>query len=288
MSAKMINCAAGRNDPPVPQQERIAETWQRYYEAHGYGLWGFSPSPAARILAEEISRSNPGRSERIEVVDWGCGYGRDSLYFLELGFDVIGIDVTNQAIALARAAYKRRQATGVPLPGSASFHVGDIGSVFQSRAGQKVCAFFSNRVLHLLRHADFYRAIYESIVCLEQGACFCVSARSPDDFDAGLMEWVPGEEQALARYKDPARRQHEIAFVTRERLLQAVGHDLGNTRFVSATEPERVGASDTHLLVMFARRKCSTSRTDIRNASERADASTPAAAINTREPSSII
>jgi len=32
--------------------------------------------------------------------DWGCGYGRDSLYFLELGFDVIGIDVSNEAIAL--------------------------------------------------------------------------------------------------------------------------------------------------------------------------------------------
>src|SRR5215470_16329995 len=268
MSAKMINCVAVKSDPHVPQQARIAETWQRYYEAHGYGLWGFSPSPAARILADEILRGNPGRSERIEVVDWGCGYGRDSLYFLELGFDVIGIDVSNEAIALARAAYKRRQATGIPLPGSASFHVGDIGSVFGSRAGQKVCAFFSNRVLHLLSHADFCRTIYESIVCLEQGACFCVSARSPDDFDTGLMEWVPGEEQALARYKDPARKGHEIAFVTRQRLLQVVGRDLGNTRFVSATEPERVGASDTHLLVMFGRRECCASAMDIRNASE--------------------
>src|SRR5215468_12297841 len=138
MSAKMINCAAGRNDPPVPQQERIAETWQRYYEAHGYGLWGFSPSPAARILAEEILRGRPGRSERIEVVDWGCGYGRDSLYFLELGFDVIGIDLSGKAIALARDAYKQRQASGIPLSGSASFHAGDMCSAFKSRVGQKV------------------------------------------------------------------------------------------------------------------------------------------------------
>src|SRR5215475_5504736 len=179
--------------PRALDKARIAKTWQHYYEDRGYELWGFSPSPTARMLAQAILDSNPRRSERIEIVDWGCGYGRDSLYFLELGFDVIGIDVSNQAIALARAAYKRRQATGIPLPGSASFHVGDIGSVFQSRAGQKVCAFFSNRVLHLLDHADFCRTIDESIVCLEQGACFCVSARSPDDFDTGLMEWVPGE-----------------------------------------------------------------------------------------------
>jgi hypothetical protein len=114
--------------------------------------------------------------------------------------------------------------------------------------------FFSNRVLHLLNHANFCRAIYESIGCLEQGAHFCVSARSPDDFDAGLMEWVPGAEQAQARYKDPARDGHAIAFVIRERLLQAVGDDLGGAHVVSATEPERVRTSETHLLVMLGRK----------------------------------
>jgi hypothetical protein len=55
--------------------------------------------------------------------------------------------------------------------------------------------------------------------------------------------------------KDPARDGHEIAFVTKERLLRAVGHDLTDTNFLSVTEPERVGASETHLLVMFGRTK---------------------------------
>jgi SAM-dependent methyltransferase len=142
MYANLHSGAVGRSEPHAPGHTRIAETWQRYYEDHGYGLWGFSPSPTAKILADAVLSDNPGRSERIEVVDWGCGYGRDSLYFIELGFDVIGIDVSNKAIALARAAYKRRQATGIPLPGSASFHVGDIRSIFESRAGQKVHAFF--------------------------------------------------------------------------------------------------------------------------------------------------
>jgi SAM-dependent methyltransferase len=254
MDANLNSCAVGWSKLHAPEHTRIAETWQRYYEDHGYGLWGFSPSPTARILADAIIHDNPGRSERIEVVDWGCGYGRDSLYFIELGFDVIGIDLSHKAIALARAAYKTRQATGIPLPGSASFHVGDIRSVFESRAEQKVRAFFSNRVLHLLSHADFCRATHESIGCLEQGAHFCVSARSPDDFNTSSMEWVPGAEQALARYKYPARGGHAIAFVTKERLLRAVEHDLGDAHFVNATEPERLGSSETHLLVMLGRK----------------------------------
>jgi hypothetical protein len=68
-----------------------------------------------------------------------------------------------------------------------------------------------------------------------------------------LMEWVPGKEGGVARYKDPARNGHEITFVTKERLLQAVGHVLESTHFTSATEPERVGASDTNLLIMLGR-----------------------------------
>src|SRR5215831_13964352 len=252
MDAKLV---IPSNEPHVLRNARIAKTWQHYYEDRGYGLWGFSPSPTARTLAEALLNGNLRRSERVEIVDWGCGYGRDSLYFVELGFDVIGIDVSRKAVTLARAAYKQRQKSGIPLVGSASFHAGNMRSVFRSRAGQRVCAFFSNRVLHLLSDTDFRDATREAIRYLEQDAYFCVSARSPDDFNPAVMEWMPGREEKLAKYKDSARDGHEIAFVTKERLLRAVGHDLRDTNFLSATEPERVGAPDTHLLVMLGRTK---------------------------------
>ena len=205
MDAKSITGPVRRNEPRASDKARIVRTWQHYYEERGYGLWGFSPSPTARILAEAILSGHSRRSERVEIVDWGCGYGRDSLYFLELGFDVIGIDVSRKAVALARAAYKQRQKTGIPLVGSASFHAGNMRSVFRSRAGQRVCAFFSNRVLHLLSETDFRDATREAIRYLEQDAYFCVSARSPDDFNPAVMEWMPGREERLAKYKDSAR-----------------------------------------------------------------------------------
>jgi SAM-dependent methyltransferase len=253
MDTRLINHATQLDEQCALNKTRIANTWQHYYEDCGYDLWGFSPSPTAKLLAKAILDSGPRRSERIEIVDWGCGYGRDSLYFLELGFDVIGIDLSRKAIALAREAYKERQASGIPLFGSASFHAGDICSVFKSRVGQKVGAFFSNRVVHLLAQADFCDATREAIRYLEQGALFCVSGRSPDDFDAALMEWIPGKEHEVARYKDSARTGHDITFVTEQRLLTTVGHDLEDMHYLNAVEPERAGASDTHLLILLGR-----------------------------------
>jgi SAM-dependent methyltransferase len=259
MDKRLTNRVTRPGEAHALDKTRIVKTWQQFYEDRGYGLWGFSPSPAARILAKAILDSNPRRSERVEIVDWGCGYGRDSLYFLELGFDVIGIDLSGKAITLARDAYKQRQASGIPLLGSASFHAADICSVFKSRMGQKVRAFFSNRVLHLLADSDFCDATREAIRYLEQGAYFCVSGRSPDDFNMALMEWIPGKKHEVARYKDPARTGHDIAFVTRERLIRTVGNELEDMHYLNAAEPERLGAPDTHLLILLGRTRVRTS-----------------------------
>jgi SAM-dependent methyltransferase len=253
MDTRLIDDRTQPDELCALDKTRIAKTWQQYYENRGYSLWGFSPSPTARILSKAILDGNPPRSERVEIVDWGCGYGRDSLYFLELGFDVIGIDLSEKAISLAREAYKRRQASGIPPSGSASFHAGDMCSVFKSRIGQKVGAFFSNRVVHLLAEADFCDATRNALGYLEQGAFFCVSGRSPDDFNPESMEWIPGKEHEVARYKDPARTGHDIAFVTKQRLMRTVGHDLQDMNYLNAAEPERAGASDTHLLILLGR-----------------------------------
>jgi hypothetical protein len=90
---------------------------------------------------------------------------------------------------------------------------------------------------------------------MEKGAYFCVSARSSDDFNNTLMQWIPGKEQEVARYKDPARSGHDITFVTKDRLLRAVGNDLEDMHYTKATEPERVGSPDTHLLILLERKR---------------------------------
>jgi SAM-dependent methyltransferase len=155
MDTRLINHAAAAQECFGQDNDRqnmaaiLRRSWLR--------LMGVFSEPGSN--SKSILDSNPRRSERAEIVDWGCGYGRVSLYFLELGFDVIGIGLSEKAIALAREAYKQRQSSGIPLFGSASFHAGDMCSVCKSRVGQKVGAFFSNRVLHLLAEAaDFCEA----------------------------------------------------------------------------------------------------------------------------------
>jgi hypothetical protein len=43
--------------------------------------------------------------------------------------------------------------------------------------------------------------------------------------------------------------------VTKDRLLRAVGDDLENMHYTNATEPERVGSRDTHLLILLGRKR---------------------------------
>ena len=116
-------------------------------------------------------------------------------------------------------------------------------------------AFFSNRVLHLLGEIDFGETTRDAMTCMEKDAFFCVSARSPDDFNIKLMEWIPGKEQEMVRYKDPARSGHDITFVTEACLLRAVGNDLEDMHCTNATEPERAGSPDTHLLILLGRKR---------------------------------
>lgn len=72
-------------------------TWDELY-ASGHTL---TPSP----FAEFVSSIHPASGT---LLDLGCGNGRDSLHLARQGFDVIGLDVSNTAIAAARAAAAER------------------------------------------------------------------------------------------------------------------------------------------------------------------------------------
>lgn len=85
------------------------DRYRTVYE-NGAQLWE-SEEPNASLL--QIMRERPavfaGR-----IIDLGCGEGRDSLYLLSQGHDVVSVDVSHSALARAR---ERAAAAGLPAGG---------------------------------------------------------------------------------------------------------------------------------------------------------------------------
>ena len=68
--------------------------WNNRYE--NGAIWGTNECPSA-VLAQECFREHS--VEKILVP--GCGYGRNSLYLAQKGFDVTAFDISNVAIEYA-------------------------------------------------------------------------------------------------------------------------------------------------------------------------------------------
>ena len=77
---------------------RHRERWERFYRG-SYGVTALrEPSLFARWVAERCEATEP----RPLVVDVGCGNGRDTRHFADLGHDVLGLDYADAGLAAAR------------------------------------------------------------------------------------------------------------------------------------------------------------------------------------------
>lgn len=74
----------------------------RYLQVHMRNLqWADSaPSP---IVAEALAQYGIGRGSRI--LELGCGEGRDAVYLLKQGYDVLATDVSTEAIRYCREQF---------------------------------------------------------------------------------------------------------------------------------------------------------------------------------------
>jgi SAM-dependent methyltransferase len=86
------------------------EDWDRRYAATE-NLWSAKPN---RFLVAEVAELSPGRA-----LDLACGEGQNAIWLATLGWDVVGVDYSEVAIAKARA---RAERDGVPV----EFAVGDL------------------------------------------------------------------------------------------------------------------------------------------------------------------
>ena len=86
-----------RIQPHERENQNMREYWEEKFKTEGI-MWDFFPSDSA-IWTLEIFKSN--RLNRILIP--GFGYGRNAKLFIENGFDVTGIEISQSAIDLAKA-----------------------------------------------------------------------------------------------------------------------------------------------------------------------------------------
>jgi SAM-dependent methyltransferase len=164
--------------------------WDERYRRDGK-IWGDGPSELARLAVARLSFA-AGRG--FDLLDVGCGYGRDSLYLAqELGCRVLGIDPSPVAVATARrgrrgdldvefeAADPATFATADPATFATARPPGDGGDAGGAARPDRYDVVYASNVYHLLPPAG-RRAFAAAVTALTRpGGLFLLSTLSPRD-----------------------------------------------------------------------------------------------------------
>lgn len=75
--------------------DKNLDYWNTYYESHGHSFT--APSQFGTFVLNEFS-------ERQDLIDVGCGNGRDSIFFNNFGKSVLAIDGSEKVIELNKSA----------------------------------------------------------------------------------------------------------------------------------------------------------------------------------------
>lgn len=176
-------------------------TWDNTYRTNKQ-VWGDKPSELATFAAKYL-KGTKSSSESIQILDIGCGYGRDAIYLARcINCHVLGVDNSSEAIEMAR------KALSTDLKSRVTFQCCDFR---QTPEGKFEIAFASN-FYHLLRMEERQALIKTIKGRLKPGGRLFLSMLSPSDpehFGKGR----PVENEANSFYD-----QRYLHFCTREEL----------------------------------------------------------------------
>jgi len=145
-------------------------TWDNTYKTNQQ-VWGDKPSELATFACNYL-QGIKSSSKAIDILDMGCGYGRDTTYLARnINCRILGIDNSSEAIEMAR------KALADDLESRARFQCGD----FRQMPEGKFDIVFTSNVYHLLKTED--RDIFKNIIKkrLKPGGMLFLSTLSPSD-----------------------------------------------------------------------------------------------------------
>jgi SAM-dependent methyltransferase len=108
---------------PTSHERRAGQSWDASYVG-GPAPWDVGPQPAILRLAGEGAFAGA-------VLDAGCGTGENALHVTSLGLHVLGVDVAETALSIARESAARRGIDADFVVGDA-LHLDRLGRVFET------------------------------------------------------------------------------------------------------------------------------------------------------------
>jgi SAM-dependent methyltransferase len=154
------------DDKPLP----AIEYWEDYYSKRPANA---EPSQFARFIASRFP-------DRKNIVDVGCGNGRDSFFFASSGCEVLGVDASATAI---RICENRRHMSA----GKCSFHMLDVGrenlrDILVSRQFDPAqTLIYARFFLHAISERSEHAFLASVAPVIGSGARLCVEFRTAED-----------------------------------------------------------------------------------------------------------
>jgi SAM-dependent methyltransferase len=161
--------------------------WSSFYASSNNAHKLQPPSQFAAFVAQELP-------ENCAIFDVGCGSGRDSLFFAALGFKVVALDKSENAIDIVRQAATNRNETNLECI------VGDIAEPF-----------FAEALGHLdARSVCVYaRFFLHAITDIEQTQFFDALARTLRPGHLLAFEYRTLADEALQKHAPPHFRRYQ-------------------------------------------------------------------------------
>lgn len=161
------------------------EYWASYYQT---GQAPTEPSKFAAYISEKYLQ-NTG-----QLIELGCGNGRDARYFASLGLGVVAVDICSPEIEVLSDSNTRD---------NLKFEAGDFTRLPESNSRYDYV--YSRFTLHSVDAEGQKRAIEWSSRSLKEGGLLCVETRGQKNELYRMGKPVEGEPNAFI-YEDHYRR----------------------------------------------------------------------------------
>jgi len=182
---------------PIPPEARAAnlELWNHWTRVHEgsafYDVEGFKAGGSS-LLPLERDELGPFIHDGTSLLHLQCHFGLDTLSWARLGARVVGLDLSDEAVALAR-----RLAAEVGLSGRAEFICADLYDAHAHLGGRLFdVVFVSWGAIEWLPDLDRWAQIIASH--LRPGGVFYMAEIHPF---ATALEEVPGEHDVQVKYR---------------------------------------------------------------------------------------